>query len=139
MYGWYHEHSRKWYIISDNLHKGSSPWIGNRWWQYQANSDSSHDMWTLFTRSLTRVYTHGFVTNVIQNGGAGIVIYFPNGSTDTAIEATRRLQQLHRRVRCIDESHISCCGLKTRRTSWLYFSQLRSQFYKPWPTTIFHI
>ena len=90
MYGWYHEHSRNWYIISDNLHKGSSPWIGNRWWQYQANSDSSHDMWTLFTRSLTRVYTHGFVTNVIQNGGAGVVIYFPNGSTDTVIEATRR-------------------------------------------------
>ena len=99
MYGWYHEHSRKWYIISDNLHKGSSPWIGNRWWQYQANSDSSHDMWTLFTRSLTRVYTHGFVTNVIQNGGAGIVIYFPNGSTDTAIEATRRLYSNY-----IDES-----------------------------------
>ena len=38
----------------------------------------------------TRVYTHGFVTNVIQNGGAGVVIYFPNGSTDTVIEATRR-------------------------------------------------
>ena len=47
----------------------------------------------------TRVYTHGFVTNVIQNGGAGIVIYFPNGSTDTAIEATRRLYSNY-----IDES-----------------------------------
>ena len=38
----------------------------------------------------TRVYTHGSATNVFQNGGAGIDIYFPNGSKKTASAATRR-------------------------------------------------
>ena len=38
----------------------------------------------------THVYTDGSATYVFQNGGAGISIYFSNGSKETANEATRR-------------------------------------------------
>ena len=34
------------------------------------------------------VYTDGSATNAVKNGGAGIVIHHPNGSTKTASAAT---------------------------------------------------
>ena len=49
VYGW---QPKLIHINSDNLHECTSPCAGNRWWQYQANSDTSHDMWTIPTRSL---------------------------------------------------------------------------------------
>ena len=52
VYGRYHELSRHCFINSDNLHEGTSPWAGNRWWQYQTNSDTNHDLWTISTRCL---------------------------------------------------------------------------------------
>ena len=38
----------------------------------------------------THVYNDGSATNVIQNGGAGIAIYFPNDSKETTPSATTR-------------------------------------------------
>ena len=52
VYGWHHEPSWNWYINSDNLHEGTSPWAGYNWWQYQANLDPIHELWTIPTRSL---------------------------------------------------------------------------------------
>ena len=41
-------------------------------------------------------------------------------------QPVQQLQQLQSTVRGIIESHLSCCGLKTRRASWLYFPQMHS-------------
>ena len=116
VYDWHHEPSRKFYINSGNLHDGTSPWAENRWWHYQAYSDTSHDLWTEQWPSdaWTNFYTGGSATNAIQDSKAGITISFPSDSTQaTSGSNTNTLQQLQSRVWGIDDGHLSCCGITT--------------------------
>ena len=42
------------------------------------------------TETWTHVYTAGSATDAIKDGGAGVAIYYPSGSTETSSTATRK-------------------------------------------------
>ena len=78
----------------------------------------------------THVYTGGSATTVIQNGGVGIAIYLPNDSKKQPVQQQEDTTATTKhRVRGIDESHLSSCGLCISHRNAVY------KFYKPWPTT----
>ena len=112
VYGWHHEPNRNWYINSDNLHKGTSPWAGNRWWQYQVNSSTIHDLWAISTISFDQCL-HWWYRNECQSGQWGWYCQWHPYQQHRSSQCTntKTLHQIQSRVRGMDDGHLSCWGL----------------------------